>query len=71
MRQLLTDSPEYKVIKEGEADILVLVHNNDVYYNSSQVVNRDLSIAVLRNFVGKITSNDMFSAFSYLPHQRF
>lgn len=50
-QQLPTDPSEYKVIKEGEADILV--HGNDVFYNNAQVVNRDLSIAVLRTFVGK------------------
>jgi len=50
-RQLPTDPTQYTVLKEGEADILV--HGNDVFYNKTQVVNRDLSIAVLRTFVGK------------------
>lgn len=50
-QQLPTDPTQYTILKEGEADILV--HGNDVFYNKTQVVNRDLSIAVLRTFVGK------------------
>ncbi|KAI5080955.1 hypothetical protein GOP47_0004138 [Adiantum capillus-veneris] len=47
--QLDDDRPT--VIKEGQAKILL--HGNDVFYNKAQVVNRDLSIAVLRSFIAK------------------
>ncbi|CAI6000663.1 unnamed protein product [Closterium sp. NIES-64] len=39
----------FKVLKEGAAEILV--QGNDVFYNKAQVVNRDLSVCVLRAFV--------------------
>ena len=39
----------YKVMKEGMASILM--KGNDVFYNEAQVVNRDLSTAVLRHFL--------------------
>ncbi|CAL8462795.1 g2328 [Coccomyxa elongata] len=39
----------YTLLKEGQATILQ--HGNDVFYNPAQVINRDLSIAVLRYFV--------------------
>ncbi|GJP46498.1 hypothetical protein CLOM_g5778 [Closterium sp. NIES-68] len=42
-------SAGFKVLKEGAAEILV--QGNDVFYNKAQVVNRDLSISVLRAFV--------------------
>ncbi|KAI4366843.1 hypothetical protein MLD38_022659 [Melastoma candidum] len=41
---------DYKVIKEGEAEILMHA-KNEVFYNKTQVNNRDLSIAVLRTFI--------------------
>ncbi|PIN06359.1 O-methyltransferase [Handroanthus impetiginosus] len=42
----------FTVIKEGEAGILVH-HQNEVFYNKTQVNNRDMSIAVLRTFISK------------------
>lgn len=42
---------EPTILREGEADILL--HGNDVFYNKAQVVNRDMSIAVLRVFAAK------------------
>lgn len=39
----------YKVLTEGKGSILQ--KGNDVFYNPAQVVNRDISIAVLRYFV--------------------
>ncbi|CAI5461577.1 unnamed protein product [Closterium sp. Yama58-4] len=42
-------SSGFKVLKEGAAEILV--QGNDVFYNKAQVVNRDLSVCVLRAFV--------------------
>lgn len=39
----------YKVMKEGMASILM--KGNDVFYNEAQVINRDLSVAVLRHFL--------------------
>ncbi|CAN6448378.1 unnamed protein product [Victoria cruziana] len=50
-KTLPTDPEEYRILKEGEAEILM--HGNDVFYNKTQVVNRDLSIAVLRTFISK------------------
>eukprot|EP01018_Ginkgo_biloba_P003229 Gb_38019 [translate_table: standard] len=50
-KQLPSDPNQYTILKEGDADILM--HGNDVFYNKTQVVNRDLSIAVLRTFVAK------------------
>ncbi|KAG6543187.1 hypothetical protein Mapa_015437 [Marchantia paleacea] len=41
----------YSILREGDADILL--HGNDVFYNKAQVVNRDISIAVIRAFVSK------------------
>uniref|UniRef100_A0A0D6R1G2 tRNA (guanine(26)-N(2))-dimethyltransferase n=1 Tax=Araucaria cunninghamii TaxID=56994 RepID=A0A0D6R1G2_ARACU len=49
--ELPSDPSQYTILKEGQADILM--HGNDVFYNKTQVVNRDLSIAVLRTFVAK------------------
>ena len=44
------NAPEgYKVMKEGMASILI--KGNDVFYNEAQVINRDLSTAVLRHFL--------------------
>nr|XP_043632241.1 probable tRNA (guanine(26)-N(2))-dimethyltransferase 1 isoform X1 [Erigeron canadensis] len=46
------DLNDYIIIKEGEAEILM--HNkNEVFYNKTQVNNRDMSIAVLRTFISK------------------
>ncbi|KAG9439165.1 hypothetical protein H6P81_019330 [Aristolochia fimbriata] len=47
-----TDPNEYTIIKEGEAEIL-MHPNNEVFYNKTQVNNRDLSIAVLRTFISR------------------
>jgi tRNA (guanine26-N2/guanine27-N2)-dimethyltransferase len=44
-------SAEPSILREGEADILL--HGNDVFYNKAQIVNRDMSIAVLRAFAAK------------------
>ncbi|XP_012851888.1 PREDICTED: probable tRNA (guanine(26)-N(2))-dimethyltransferase 2 isoform X2 [Erythranthe guttata] len=46
------DLNDYTVIKEGEAEILMHV-KNEVFYNRTQVNNRDMSIAVLRTFMSK------------------
>ncbi|KAB1211431.1 putative tRNA (guanine(26)-N(2))-dimethyltransferase 1 [Morella rubra] len=45
------DLNDYAIIKEGEAEILM--RKNEVFYNPSQVDNRDMSIAVLRTFISK------------------
>ncbi|KAG7986432.1 hypothetical protein I3843_03G078700 [Carya illinoinensis] len=45
------DLNDYAIIKEGEAEILM--RKNEVFYNPSQVDNRDMSIAVLRTFIYK------------------
>ncbi|XP_057769846.1 tRNA (guanine(26)-N(2))-dimethyltransferase 2-like isoform X2 [Salvia miltiorrhiza] len=47
-----SDINDYKVIKEGEAEILMRVEN-EVFYNKAQVNNRDMSLAVLRTFISK------------------
>uniref|UniRef100_A0A7N0SWX4 tRNA (guanine(26)-N(2))-dimethyltransferase n=1 Tax=Kalanchoe fedtschenkoi TaxID=63787 RepID=A0A7N0SWX4_KALFE len=44
------DPNDFTVIKEGEAEILMHA-KNEVFYNKTQVNNRDLSIAVLREFI--------------------
>ncbi|KNA04005.1 hypothetical protein SOVF_203710 [Spinacia oleracea] len=46
------DFNDYAVIKEGEAEIL-MHRNNQVFFNKTQVNNRDISIAVLRTFINK------------------
>ncbi|XAR51626.1 tRNA (guanine(26)-N(2))-dimethyltransferase [Bertholletia excelsa] len=46
------DVNDYKIIKEGEAEILMHA-KNEVFYNKTQVNNRDMSIAVLRTFICK------------------
>ncbi|KAK3212375.1 hypothetical protein Dsin_017081 [Dipteronia sinensis] len=46
------DLNDYSIIKEGEAEILMHA-KNEVFYNKTQVNNRDISIAVLRTFVSK------------------
>ncbi|KAI3520911.1 hypothetical protein L1887_10366 [Cichorium endivia] len=46
------DLNDYTVIKEGEAEILMHT-KNEVFYNKTQVNNRDMSIAVLRTFISK------------------
>ncbi|KAI4375173.1 hypothetical protein MLD38_013077 [Melastoma candidum] len=43
---------DYKVVKEGEAEILMHA-KNEVFYNKTQINNRDLSIAVLRTFISQ------------------
>eukprot|EP00250_Pteridium_aquilinum_P020998 c25007_g2_i1 orf=528-2297(-) len=45
------NSSEYSILKEGQAEILM--RGNDVFYNKAQIVNRDLSIAVVRAFLSK------------------
>ncbi|MED6180109.1 hypothetical protein PIB30_007267 [Stylosanthes scabra] len=47
-----TDLNDYKIIKEGEAEILMHA-KNEVFYNKTQVNNRDISIAVLREFISR------------------
>ncbi|XP_039009574.1 probable tRNA (guanine(26)-N(2))-dimethyltransferase 1 [Hibiscus syriacus] len=44
------DLNDYTIIKEGEVEIL-LHAKNEVFYNKTQVNNRDMSIAVLRTFI--------------------
>ncbi|KAL6498611.1 hypothetical protein OROHE_026552 [Orobanche hederae] len=46
------DLNDFTVIKEGDAEILMHV-KNEVFYNKTQVNNRDMSIAVLRTFISK------------------
>ncbi|CBI16939.3 hypothetical protein AAG906_013372 [Vitis piasezkii] len=46
------DLSDYSIIKEGEAEILMHA-KNEVFYNKTQVNNRDISIAVLRTFISK------------------
>ncbi|GER45282.1 tRNA (guanine(26)-N(2))-dimethyltransferase, partial [Striga asiatica] len=46
------DLNDFTIIKEGEAEILMHV-KNEVFYNKTQVNNRDMSIAVLRTFISK------------------
>ncbi|KAK6913390.1 tRNA methyltransferase, Trm1 [Dillenia turbinata] len=46
------DLNEFSIIKEGEAEILMHA-KNEVFYNKTQVNNRDISIAVLRAFISK------------------
>lgn len=46
------DPNDYTIIKEGEAEILMHA-KNEVFYNKTQVNNRDISIAVLRTFISK------------------
>ncbi|KAI3462862.1 hypothetical protein Pfo_019525 [Paulownia fortunei] len=46
------DLSDFTVIKEGEAEILMHARN-EVFYNKSQINNRDMSIAVLRTFISK------------------
>ncbi|XP_039062425.1 probable tRNA (guanine(26)-N(2))-dimethyltransferase 2 [Hibiscus syriacus] len=45
-----TDLNDYTIIKEGEAAILMLA-KNEVFFNKTQVNNRDMSIAVLSTFI--------------------
>lgn len=62
------DLNDYTVIKEGEAEILMHA-KNEVFYNKTQVNNRDMSIAVLRVFVSKRQQEheEMFSRKSKAP----
>ncbi|CAK8684975.1 unnamed protein product [Clavelina lepadiformis] len=46
----MTDSSEYTTIKEGKAEILFPKTNN-VFYNPVQEFNRDLTIAVITEFI--------------------
>ncbi|CAL9098653.1 unnamed protein product [Musa textilis] len=43
---------DYKIIKEGEAEIL-MHSSNTVFFNKAQVYNRDMSIAVMRTYIAK------------------
>ena len=44
-------APEgFEVIREGWARALQRAGGDDVFYNKPQVVNRDLSLAVIREF---------------------
>ncbi|XP_021905305.1 probable tRNA (guanine(26)-N(2))-dimethyltransferase 2 [Carica papaya] len=47
-----TDLNDFTIIKEGEAEILMHA-KNEVFYNKTQVNNRDMSIAVLRTYISK------------------
>ncbi|OUS48791.1 hypothetical protein BE221DRAFT_51295, partial [Ostreococcus tauri] len=40
----------YAVIREGAARALQRAETDDVFYNKPQVVNRDMSLAVIREF---------------------
>ncbi|XP_077211258.1 tRNA (guanine(26)-N(2))-dimethyltransferase 1-like [Tasmannia lanceolata] len=51
-KPISTDPNDYTIIKEGDAEILMHA-NNLVFYNKTQVNNRDISIAVLRTFIHK------------------
>lgn len=51
-KTMATNLNDYKIIKEGEAEILMHA-KNEVFYNKAQVNNRDISIAVLRTFISK------------------
>ncbi|KAI3799073.1 hypothetical protein L1987_34363 [Smallanthus sonchifolius] len=46
------DLNDFTIIREGEAEILMHT-KNEVFYNKTQVNNRDMSIAVLRTFISK------------------
>ncbi|KAK4346404.1 hypothetical protein RND71_032743 [Anisodus tanguticus] len=46
------DVNDYTIIKEGDAEILMHA-KNEVFYNKTQVNNRDMSIAVLRTFISQ------------------
>ncbi|KAJ8557211.1 hypothetical protein K7X08_002836 [Anisodus acutangulus] len=46
------DVNDYTIIKEGKAQIL-MHPTNQVFYNKTQVNNRDMSIAVLRTFISQ------------------
>ncbi|CAN1246004.1 Probable tRNA (guanine(26)-N(2))-dimethyltransferase 2 [Linum grandiflorum] len=50
--ETMADLEDYTIVKEGEAEI-VMHAKNEVFYNKTQVNNRDLSIAVLRTFISK------------------
>ncbi|XP_059670475.1 tRNA (guanine(26)-N(2))-dimethyltransferase 1-like [Cornus florida] len=47
-----SDLNDFTIIKEGEAEIIMHA-KNEVFYNKTQVNNRDMSIAVLRTFISK------------------
>ncbi|KAF5958487.1 hypothetical protein HYC85_005712 [Camellia sinensis] len=47
-----SDLNDFTIIKEGDAEILMHA-KNEVFYNKTQVNNRDISIAVLRTFISK------------------
>ncbi|XP_059639753.1 tRNA (guanine(26)-N(2))-dimethyltransferase 1 isoform X2 [Cornus florida] len=49
---MASDLNDYAIIKEGEAEIIMQA-KNEVFYNKTQVNNRDISIAVLRTFISK------------------
>ncbi|XP_009762272.1 tRNA (guanine(26)-N(2))-dimethyltransferase 1-like isoform X1 [Nicotiana sylvestris] len=48
----LFDLNDYTIIKEGDAEILMHA-KNEVFYNKTQVNNRDMSVAVLRTFISQ------------------
>lgn len=48
----MEDLNDYTIIKEGEAEILMHA-KNEVFYNKTQVNNRDISIAIMRTFISK------------------
>ncbi|XP_048328232.2 tRNA (guanine(26)-N(2))-dimethyltransferase 2 [Ziziphus jujuba] len=50
LKKMSTDLNDFTIIKEGEAEILMHA-KNEVFYNKTQVNNRDISIAVLRTFI--------------------
>ncbi|CAN1765276.1 Probable tRNA (guanine(26)-N(2))-dimethyltransferase 1 [Linum perenne] len=50
--ETMADLDDYTIVKEGEAEI-VMHAKNEVFYNKTQVNNRDMSIAVLRTFISK------------------
>ncbi|KAL5210442.1 hypothetical protein ABZP36_006065 [Zizania latifolia] len=52
MEQVENKLNDYKILREGEAEIIML-KKNAVFYNPVQVHNRDMSIAVLRTFIAK------------------
>ncbi|KAL2528598.1 putative tRNA (guanine(26)-N(2))-dimethyltransferase 2 [Forsythia ovata] len=46
------DLNDFTIIKEGDAEILMHA-KNEVFFNKTQVNNRDMSIAVMRTFISK------------------
>ena len=46
--------PGYRVLREGAASILQREEDEDAFYNKAQIVNRDMSVAVLRQFLSNL-----------------